>query len=60
MRHQISARISDETYAHLKALAAVLQVSQAEVITRGFAALERSLAPTEQKLVALLRKRGAG
>ena len=60
MRHQISARLSDDTYAHLKALAAVLQVSQAEVITRGFAALERSLPPAEQRLVGLLRKRGGG
>lgn len=60
MRRQISARLSDDTYAHLKALAAVLQVSQADVITRGFAALERSLPAAEQKLVALLRARGGG
>ena len=58
MRHQISARVSDETYAQLKALGAVLQLSQADVITQGFAALERSLPPAEQKLVALLRRRG--
>ena len=60
MRHQISARLSDETYAQLKALSAALQVSQAEVITRGFDALERSLRPSEQQLVALLKKRESG
>jgi hypothetical protein len=59
MRHQISARLSDDTYAQLKALVAVLQVSQAEVISRGFDALERALGPAEQRLVALLRKRPA-
>ena len=57
MRHQISARLSDETYAQLKALSAVLQASQAEVIARGFEALEQSLAASEQQLVALLKKR---
>jgi hypothetical protein len=59
MRHQISARLSEETYAQLKALAAVLQVSQADVIARGFDALERSLSPAEQRLLALFRKRDA-
>jgi hypothetical protein len=57
LRHQISARLADETYAQLKALAAVLQVSQAEVITRGFDALERSLDPSAQRLVSMLRRR---
>jgi predicted DNA-binding protein len=57
MRHQISARLSDETYAQLKALSAVLQASQAEVIARGFEALEQSLSDSEQQLVALLKKR---
>lgn len=57
MRHQISARLSEETYAQLKALSAVLQISQAEVIARGFDALERALPAAEQRLVALLRKR---
>ena len=59
MRHQISARVSDETYAQLKALAAVLRISQAEVIARGFDALERSLGVAEQRVVTLLRKREA-
>ena len=56
-RHQISARLAPETYAQLKALSAVLQVSQADVIMRGFDALQSSLSPDERRLVALLRKR---
>jgi hypothetical protein len=43
----------------LKALAAVLQVSQADVIARGFEALEKSLSPAEQRLLTLFRKRDA-
>lgn len=57
MRHQISARLPATTYGQLKALAAVLQVSQAEVITRAFDALEASLPDTERRLVAMLRQR---
>jgi hypothetical protein len=57
MRHQISARLSEESYAQLKALSAVLRSSQADVIARSFDALERSLDPAEQKLVALLKQR---
>ena len=57
MRHQISARISPETYAQLKALAALLGISQADVITRGFDALERSLGPEEQRLLAQMKTR---
>ena len=56
---QISARLSEDTYAQLKALAAVLQMSQADVIARGFDALERSLSPAEQRLLTLFRKRDA-
>jgi hypothetical protein len=54
---QISARIPDETYAQLKALTAVLQISQADVIGKAVDALERSLADAETRLVRLLRKR---
>jgi hypothetical protein len=54
---QISARLSRASHAQLKALSAVLQVSQAEVITRGLDALERSLGAPEQRLVGMLRKR---
>jgi hypothetical protein len=56
---QISARLSEETYAQLKALAAVLQMSQADVIAKGFDALERSLSPAEQRLLTLFSKRDA-
>jgi hypothetical protein len=56
---QISARLPDESYAQLKALATVLQISQADVIARGIAALEQSLAETDQRLLSLLRKRGS-
>ena len=57
LRHQISARLAPETYAQLKALTAVLGVSQADVIARGFDALQASLTSSERRLVALLRKR---
>lgn len=60
MRQQISARLSAETYAQLRGLSAVLQVSQADVIARGFDALEGTLTPAEQRLLSLLKKRQAG
>ena len=60
LRHQISARLSSETYAQLKALSAVLQISQADVIARGFDALQASLTASERRLVTLLRKRDGG
>jgi hypothetical protein len=56
---QISARLSQPSQAQLKALSAVLQVSQAEVITRSLEALERSLGTSEQRLVSMLKKRDA-
>jgi hypothetical protein len=54
---QISARIPDDTYAQLKALTVVLQISQADVIGKAVEALERSLGDAEARLVRLLRKR---
>jgi hypothetical protein len=54
---QISARISDDTYAQLKALAVVLQVSQADVIAKAVTTLEESLGDAELRLIRLLRKR---
>jgi predicted negative regulator of RcsB-dependent stress response len=54
---QISARIPDDTYAQLKALAVVLQISQADVIGKAVNALEQSLGDAELRLVRLLRKR---
>jgi hypothetical protein len=49
--------VSDDTYAQLKALTAALELSQADVIAKGFDALERSLRASEQRLVALLKNR---
>ena len=57
MRRQVSARLSEESYTQLKALCAVLRVAQADVIARGFEALEKSLGASEQRLVAMLRRR---
>jgi hypothetical protein len=56
---QISARIPDDTYAQLKALTVVLQISQADVIARAVGTLEESLGDAELRLVRLLRKREA-
>ena len=56
---QISARLPDETCVQLKALAVILQASQAEVIARAIAALEQSLGEKEQRLADLLRKRNS-
>ena len=56
---QISARLPDETCAQLKALAVILQASQAEVIARAIALLEDSLGEKDQRLADLLRKRGS-
>jgi len=60
MRHQISARLSATTYGQLRALGAVLQISQADVIARAFDALEQSLSESERRLVAMMRKRDSG
>lgn len=57
MRHQIAARVPDATYAQLKALAAFLQVSHAEVLTRALDALERSMSTSERALLRSLRER---
>jgi hypothetical protein len=54
---QISARIPDDTYAQLKALTVVLQISQADVIARAVISLEQSLGDAELRLIRLLRKR---
>ena len=59
MRHQVTARIADADYALLRALAAALQTSQADVIAQGLAALKATLTPEARKLVQLLERRGA-
>ena len=56
---QISARLPDDTCAQLKALSVVLQISQADVLARAIAVLEQSLPETDQRMTALLRKRGS-
>ena len=59
MRHQVTARIPDDTYALLRALAAALHTSQAEVVVRGLDALRQTLPPDVRRVVnALLRQRG--
>jgi hypothetical protein len=54
---QISARLSDESYAQLKALTVILQTSQADVIARALQTFEHSLGDNEQRLLRLLRTR---
>jgi predicted transcriptional regulator len=54
---QISARLPDETCAQLKALAAALHISQADVIARAISALERSLVESDARMAAQLGKR---
>ena len=57
MRHQVTARIPDDEYALLLALAAALQTSQAEVLVRGLTALTQTLPPDIRKVVTVLRRR---
>ena len=57
MRHQVTARIPDDDYALLLALAAALQTSQAEVLVRGLTALTQALPPDIRKVVTVLRRR---
>ena len=54
---QISARLSDDAYAQLKALTMILQTSQADVIARALQTFEQSLGDNEQRLLHLLRTR---
>ena len=54
MRHQVTARVPEADYRLLRALSAALQTSQAEVLTRGLAALNASLAPDVRRVVKAL------
>jgi hypothetical protein len=54
MRHQISARVPESDYRLLQALAAVLHVSQADILARGLGALFASLPAATQKIVRAL------
>ena len=59
MRHQVTARIPDDTYALLRALAAALHTSQAEVVVQALHALQQTLPPDVRRVVtALQRQRG--
>ena len=58
MRHQVTARISDSDYLLLRALGAALNTSQADVVTRGLAALYESLSPDARQIVRSLVRRG--
>jgi hypothetical protein len=56
MRHQLTARISDDEYALLRALAAALHSSQADVVVRGLNALHDSLPADVRRVVQILRR----
>ena len=58
MRHQIAARVTDTTFRQLRALAAVLGTSQADVLARALKALQQTLPPDQQNVVKLLTRRG--
>ena len=57
MRHQIAARVPPETYALLKALASLLQLSHADVLTRALDALEASMTSDERRALRIVRRR---
>jgi hypothetical protein len=59
LRHQIGARVAEETFHQLRALAAVLGTSQAEVIARALDALQGTLPPDQQRVTKLLAKRAS-
>jgi hypothetical protein len=51
MRHQISARVPDDTYELLRALVSVTGEAQAEVLAKGLVALEKTLTSEQRRLV---------
>jgi hypothetical protein len=59
MRHQIAARVAEPTYRQLRALAAVLGTSQADVLARALDALQRTLSSDQQNVLGLLVRRRA-
>jgi predicted transcriptional regulator len=54
MPRQIAARVPDESHRRLKALAVVLNTSQADVLTRALSALEQTLLPRQRRIVRML------
>ena len=59
MRHQVTARIPDDQYSLLRALAAALNTSQAEVIVRGLTALTQSLPADVRRVVNVLQRQSS-
>ena len=56
MRHQITARVPELDFRLLQALAAVLNTSQADVVSRGLHALRDALPASTRRLVTALRR----
>jgi hypothetical protein len=54
MRHQIAARVPATTYGALRALASVLDASQADVLSRALDALVTTLTPAQTRAFRLL------
>ena len=57
MRHQITARVPADTYALMKALAALRQVSQAELLTDALQQVVATLSADERKVFRVLHQR---
>ena len=51
MPRQIAARVPEGVHRQLRALTAVLNTSQADVLTRALTALELTLPPARRRLV---------
>ena len=58
MRRQVSARLDDDTYLLLRALASLLGTSQADVLTQAIHHYARAQAPEDRKILRGLTKRG--
>jgi hypothetical protein len=57
MRRQITARVPDDTYALLRALTALRQVSQAELLTEALEQVAAGLTSDERKALRVLQQR---
>jgi hypothetical protein len=60
MRHQVTARIPDGSYALLRALSAAMQISQADVVVRALTALTDTLPADVRKVVQVLQRQHGG
>jgi len=54
MRHQIAARVPADTHRALRALASVLDTSQAEVLSRALESLRSDLTSTQARAFRVL------